>query len=107
DDRPPDPPPAGRRRRRGRRRRLDRRHRQVQVEAAELRDPVPDRLHQGRLSQVRSAFFLLRTFPVNAVSETVAETVSETALILAQSGRLRPSALAERGAGEDGIEVAV
>ena len=37
--------------RQGRRARLDRRPRQVQVEAADLRDPVPERLHHRRLSE--------------------------------------------------------
>ena len=37
--------------RRGRRRRLDRRPRKVQIEAAELRDPVSDRLHHRRLTR--------------------------------------------------------
>src|SRR6266550_5063946 len=51
DDRPAHPPRSGRRRRRGGRDRLDRRRRQVQVEAAELRDPVPDRLHHRGLNE--------------------------------------------------------
>jgi CBS domain len=51
DDREADSPRSCRRRRRGGRDRLDRGRRQVQVEAAELRDPIPTRLHHCKLTR--------------------------------------------------------
>ncbi|PWU25355.1 MAG: phospholipase [Candidatus Rokuibacteriota bacterium] len=59
-DRSTDPPSARGRGRRGRRAGLDRRPGQVQVEAAELRDPVPDRLHHVALSDLASLVHLER-----------------------------------------------
>jgi hypothetical protein len=50
DDGPADSPSARSRRRRRCRHCLDRRRREVQVEAAELRDPLPDGLHHVELS---------------------------------------------------------
>ena len=68
--------------RRGRRR-LDRRPGQVQVQAAELRDPVPDRLHHCRLSRLAAAKAWGRSGP--AAHGWKARTLD------LRSGRCRPS----------------